>query len=133
MTLAPTLPIEQSTAGGAQRPAHRSVSHRIDAAPTEGTCLVCSGSAPQPDGCCSPACAHLAHLELQATSRRLQDRSGGAGSESASGVDHRRLAERAGRLSSALLRWRATVDPGRCSGLATPLRHRSVPAAGNRR
>lgn len=147
MTLAPTLPIDRPAAGGAQRRPHRSVTRRAEAGigpvvaagiepepdPEQGgNCLICSGAAAQPDGCCSAACAHLAHVELQAASRRLQARAaeaGEAGDGAGGGEGLRALAERAGRLSSALLRWRAASEPVRCPGLATPLRHRSVPGA----
>jgi predicted nucleic acid-binding Zn ribbon protein len=71
--------------------------HRI-----EPLCVVCATRTPEFDACCSAECAEEAALEMkrnQAVLRRL--RLPDAPSET-----RLRLAERNGRLSSALLRWR---------------------------
>jgi hypothetical protein len=65
---------------------------------TPWPCVMCLRSASQPGGCCSTTCAMQAHRELARNAQQL--RSGQVG------TDVRSLAERNGRLSSALLRWR---------------------------
>jgi hypothetical protein len=65
---------------------------------TPWPCVMCFRSASQPGGCCSTTCAMQAHRELARNAQQL--RSGRVG------TDARWLAERNGRLSSALLRWR---------------------------
>jgi hypothetical protein len=68
-------------------------------------CVVCSLTAAEPGGCCSPPCVTAAEGELERNLRRLaQLRSRGA-----DGDLRRQLAERNGRLSSALLRWRPSA------------------------
>jgi hypothetical protein len=81
----------------------------LDPGPRPGTpvgttpwaCVICPRSAPEPGGCCSAACADEASRELDRNLRALRRRRAGPGS--AAGA--RRLAERSGHLSSALLRW----------------------------
>lgn len=112
MILAPAIMLmERPVAGPVAEPAARAVAGTADRTvdlrrPARGACIVCSSAAPQPDGCCSSLCAELAEMELQTTSPQLTDRAGDAG-------DRQRLAERAGRLSSALLRWHAARDGAR--------------------
>jgi hypothetical protein len=70
-------------------------------------CVVCSREASQPGGCCSASCASQAHLELDRNARTLRHLT--ATREAA---EARRVAERNGRLSSALMRWRPQdADP----------------------
>ena len=132
MTLAPTLSTAPRPAAAAPQGADRTTGRTPDPAVVPGdrsvwTCLVCAGPAAQPEGCCSATCADLADLELQATSRHLQGRANDLADDAAGAERHRRLAERAGRLSSALLRWRASNDPARCPGLALPRPRSSAP------
>jgi hypothetical protein len=70
--------------------------------PIEPLCVVCAARTPEFDACCSVECAEEAAREVQrnlAVLRRL--RLPDTPSET-----RLRLAERNGRLSSALLRWR---------------------------
>ena len=112
MILAPTtMLIERPDAGTATTPTARaaagSAPTMVDLRrPARGTCIMCSSAAPQPDGCCSALCAQLAQLELLTTSRRLTD----PADDARDAGDRQHLAERAGRLSSALLRWNAARD-----------------------
>lgn len=97
-------------------------------------CVVCSGPSEQPEGCCSLDCARRAEQELRCNTARIRRVNGDQ-----SAVELRRtIAERNGRLTSALLRWRPRPS---CEPAATgpttafPERTRSVvvgepPAAG---
>jgi hypothetical protein len=69
---------------------------------TPWPCVMCFRSASQPGGCCSTTCAIEAHRELARNAHQLRRRR--------AGTDARWLAERNGRLSSALLRWRPTTS-----------------------
>jgi hypothetical protein len=80
--------------------------HEVSRTRSESTfgpvCVVCAARTPEFDACCSSDCVRAAAQELQrnkAVLRRL--RMPDAPSET-----RLRLAERNGRLSSALLRWR---------------------------
>lgn len=65
-------------------------------------CVVCGGPSEQPEGCCSLECARRAEQELRANTARIRRVNGDPGA-----VELRRaIAERNGRLTSALLRWR---------------------------
>jgi hypothetical protein len=65
-------------------------------------CVVCSGPSEQPEGCCSLDCARRAEQELRCNAAKIRRVNGDQGT-----VDLRRtIAERNGRLTSALLRWR---------------------------
>jgi hypothetical protein len=78
------------------------VSRTADDGSLEPMCVVCATRTPEFDACCSVECAEEAAREVQrnlAVLRRL--RLPDAPSET-----RLRLAERNGRLSSALLRWR---------------------------
>lgn len=78
---------------------------------TPWACVMCDRSAPEPGGCCSTRCASDAQAALEHNARLLRRlrRHGGDAARA------RRLAERNGHLSSALLRWRPaptdTVPP----------------------
>jgi hypothetical protein len=73
---------------------------------TPWPCVMCFRSASQPGGCCSTTCAIEAQEELDRNAHRLRSRHAGHDAGTA-----RWLAERNGRLSSALLRWRSTTTP----------------------
>ncbi len=65
-------------------------------------CVVCSGPSEQPEGCCSLECAQRAERELRCNTARIRRVNGDQ-----TAVELRRaIAERNGRLTSALLRWR---------------------------
>lgn len=65
-------------------------------------CVVCSGPSEQAESCCSLDCATQAERELRANTTRIRRVNGDPAA-----VDLRRtIAERNGRLTSALLRWR---------------------------
>jgi hypothetical protein len=77
-------------------------------------CVVCSGPSEQPEGCCSLDCARRAEQELWCNTARIRRANGDPGA-----VDLRRaIAERNGRLTSALLRWRPrpVSGPARAEG-----------------
>jgi predicted nucleic acid-binding Zn ribbon protein len=81
---------------------------RIDASHGEASCLMCSAPTSEADSCCSLACAEQAQRELRhnvANLRLLR-------LDDAASERRLRLAERNGRLSSALLRYRPTAQPG---------------------
>ena len=65
-------------------------------------CIMCEAPTEQADACCSLACAQSAQRELQRNVTRLRQLSRRLAAPDA----RRRVAERNGRLSSALLRWR---------------------------
>ncbi|MFA9431876.1 hypothetical protein [Egicoccus sp. AB-alg2] len=67
-------------------------------------CLVC-GMETLAAGCCSSACAARAHQELGRNAALLRSRR-------LTPDDRRALAERNGRLSSALLRWQPSTASG---------------------
>jgi hypothetical protein len=67
---------------------------------TAWACVMCFRSAAHPGGCCSATCAGEARRELRRNTNRLQGRRLGHDVATT-----RWLAERNGRLSSALLRW----------------------------
>jgi predicted nucleic acid-binding Zn ribbon protein len=72
-------------------------------------CLMCQAPTEQADVCCSLACVQAAQRELQRNVTRLRLLARRLAPPDA----RRRVAERNGRLSSALLRWRpepATVS-----------------------
>jgi hypothetical protein len=72
------------------------------------SCLMCGGTTDEVDTCCSLTCVRLAERELQGNASRIRHLGRQVGSADARRV----LAERNGRLSSALLRWRpASTDP----------------------
>lgn len=80
------------------------------ASPPAGTtsCLMCGGTTNEVDACCSLTCVRLAERELRGNARRIRHLGRQVGSADARRV----LAERNGRLSSALLRWRpASTEP----------------------
>jgi hypothetical protein len=82
-------------------------------------CVVCGGRSEQPEGCCSLDCARRAEHELRANTGRIRRVNGDPGA-----ADLRRaIAERNGRLTSALLRWRprpAGERPGERPGERCP-------------
>jgi hypothetical protein len=65
-------------------------------------CIICEAPTDQADACCSLPCAQAAERELQRNVTRLRQLARRLASPDA----RRRVAERNGRLSSALLRWR---------------------------
>lgn len=67
-----------------------------------GTCLLCSAPTSESLACCSMHCAREAQREFRWNVELL----GGLGHGDAADRERRRLAERNGRLSSALLRYR---------------------------
>jgi hypothetical protein len=72
----------------------------------EPVCVVCATRTSEFDACCSLACVQQAAREVQrnlATLRQLR-------APDAPSDTRLRLAERNGRLSSALLRWRPSID-----------------------
>jgi hypothetical protein len=82
--------------------APREVSRTADEGSLEPLCVVCATRTPEFDACCSVECVEEAAREVQrnlAVLRRLQ-------SPDAPSETRLQLAERNGRLSSALLRWR---------------------------
>jgi hypothetical protein len=96
-------------------------------------CVVCGGPSEQPEGCCSLTCARRAEHELRANTGRIRRVNGDPGA-----ADLRRaIAERNGRLTSALLRWRprpagepSSERPAeRCPGPAAVAGVAATPAA----
>jgi hypothetical protein len=85
-------------------------------------CVVCGGASEQPDGCCSLTCAQQAEQELRSNTARIRRANG----DPAGAQLRRTIAERNGRLTSALLRWRPRPadaadtgsPPGPCPGEA---------------
>jgi hypothetical protein len=69
---------------------------------TVWSCIVCGAPTDEVDACCSLPCAQAAQLELQRNVTRLRQLARRLASPDA----RRSVAERNGRLSSALLRWR---------------------------
>ena len=65
-------------------------------------CVVCGGPSEQPEGCCSLECARRAEQELRCNTARIRRANG----DPAAVELRRTIAERNGRLTSALLRWR---------------------------
>jgi predicted nucleic acid-binding Zn ribbon protein len=65
-------------------------------------CIMCDAPTEQADACCSLPCAQAAQRELQRNVTRLRHLARRLAPPDA----RRRVAERNGRLSSALLRWR---------------------------
>jgi hypothetical protein len=94
---------------------------------TPWSCVMCFRSAPQPAGCCSMVCADDANAEFAYNARVLCDLPAGARPATA-----HRLAERNGRLSSALLRWHAAGGRAGPSPLAWPATARPVPRPASR-
>lgn len=93
---------------------------------TPWACVMCDRSAAEPGGCCSAACASDARWELDHNTRALR-RIRGLGGDSARA---RRLAERNGHLSSALLRWQPAAPPAASPTVGTAdLASTAVPAA----
>jgi predicted nucleic acid-binding Zn ribbon protein len=74
----------------------------VDATVVEPRCVICSSPTDEVETCCSLACAQLAERELQRNVARIRRMTRHVASTEA----RRRVAERNGRLSSALLRWR---------------------------
>jgi hypothetical protein len=68
----------------------------------EAGCVICAAPTDQVETCCSLACAQRAERELQRNVARIRRMARHVASNEA----RRRVAERNGRLSSALLRWR---------------------------
>lgn len=68
----------------------------------EAACVICAAPTDQVVSCCSLACAQQAERELQRNVARIRRMARHVASNEA----RRRVAERNGRLSSALLRWR---------------------------
>lgn len=68
-----------------------------------GECVTCGGAL-EVEGCCSSSCALEAHRECERNAAALR-----RGPIGADGDERRQLAERNGRLTSALLRWRAAA------------------------
>jgi hypothetical protein len=66
------------------------------------SCIICAAPTAQADACCSLACVQAAQRELQRNVTRLRALARRLAPPDA----RRRVAERNGRLSSALLRWR---------------------------
>lgn len=66
------------------------------------SCIICAAPTEQADACCSLACVQAAQRELQRNVTRLRQLARRLAPPDA----RRRVAERNGRLSSALLRWR---------------------------
>jgi hypothetical protein len=75
-------------------------------------CVVCGGTSEQPDGCCSLACAQQAEQELRSNTARIRRVNG----DPAATQLRRTIAERNGRLTSALLRWRPRPADGEPTG-----------------
>jgi predicted nucleic acid-binding Zn ribbon protein len=76
------------------------------AAGPEPICVVCAARISEFDACCSLSCVKEAAREVQRNLAVLRQlRTPDAPSET-----RLRLAERNGRLSSALLRWRPSID-----------------------
>jgi hypothetical protein len=69
-------------------------------------CVICAGPSVQPEGCCSLDCARRAESELRTNTARIRRVNGDA----AAVALRRTIAERNGRLTSALLRWRPRPD-----------------------
>lgn len=65
-------------------------------------CIMCAAPTQQADACCSLPCVQAAQRELQRNVTRLRQLARRLAPPDA----RRRVAERNGRLSSALLRWR---------------------------
>jgi hypothetical protein len=74
----------------------------ILAEPDPCSCIICDAPTDQVDACCSLPCAQAAQRELQRNVTRLRQLARRLAPPDA----RRRVAERNGRLSSALLRWR---------------------------
>jgi hypothetical protein len=68
----------------------------------EAVCVICAAPTDEVETCCSLACAQQAKRELQRNVARIRRMARHVASNEA----RRRVAERNGRLSSALLRWR---------------------------
>lgn len=85
------------------RSQHRHVAARdeIDLVEVECACVVCAAPTPEPLACCSSRCAGEAQRQLHRNAIQLRRLEARGGHEL-----RRRLAERNGRLMSALMRWR---------------------------
>jgi hypothetical protein len=93
--------MEPTTFGTGGTGPHTGSTPRCGSEPTL-LCVVCSGPSEQPDGCCSLDCARQAEQELRCNAAKIRRVNGDPAA-----VDLRRtIAERNGRLTSALLRWR---------------------------